>query len=183
MSLSPEGGAHQSVITPASPSRCQHRYYEPAFCARVDMGWLLEALRAILDRGEEESSICGCPPSPWIRLSRAASSGSTRRAERRLPAVDARGEPGWIRGQRRPSFAAGVMVPEAMEAANALAATESWPACLSCEPGQALQGTARPTAISGGASHGRGGRRARRLGSRRHSHCLSFLAQRSVFPS
>ena len=62
VSLSPEGGAHQSVITPgigvALPAIA---YYEPAFALEVE--WiLLGALRALLDRerGESFGGLTGC---------------------------------------------------------------------------------------------------------------------------
>src|SRR6266481_3695857 len=78
VSLSPEGGAHQSVITPGiSIALPAIAYYEPAFALEVE--WvLLEALRAILDRGEGESfylrlstkpvdQALALPPSPEYR--------------------------------------------------------------------------------------------------------------------
>jgi pyruvate dehydrogenase E1 component len=125
VSLSPEGGAHQSVITPgigiALPAIA---YYEPAFALEVE--WvLLEALRAILDRGEGESFYLRLSTKPVDQaLAKPASSAYRRdvlRGGYRL--IDARGEPGWDpEANAVHLFAAGVMVPEAMEAANALRA-------------------------------------------------------------
>jgi pyruvate dehydrogenase E1 component len=122
VSLAPEGGAHQSVITPgvgvALPGAV---YCEPAFAREVE--WiLLDALRGIADRTGE---------SLYLRL-------STRPIDQRLaPApddayraavlrggyrlVDARAEPGWDAGGNAVSlFATGVMVPEAVDAARVL---------------------------------------------------------------
>jgi pyruvate dehydrogenase E1 component len=121
ISLAPEGGAHQSVITPgigvALPSLA---YFEPAFAREVE--WiLLDALAAIAAREGE---------SLYLRL-------STRPIDQRLapPAdpeqrtrvlrggyrlADARSEPGYRVDRAVHVFAAGVMVPEALAAAHAL---------------------------------------------------------------
>ncbi len=70
VSLSPEGGAHQSVITPgigiALPAIT---YYEPAFAQEVE--WiLLDGLRGLVrPRETPRASTCGCPPSPSSRPS------------------------------------------------------------------------------------------------------------------
>src|SRR6266511_1153426 len=125
VSLSPEGGAHQSVITPgigiALPGIA---YYEPAFALEVE--WvLLEALRSILDRAAGESfylrlstkpvdQSLAKPPSPEYR-------SAVLRGAYRL--IDARGEPGWDpEANAVHLFAAGVMVPEAVEATRTLRA-------------------------------------------------------------
>jgi len=121
ISLAPEGGAHQSVITPgigvAVPALA---YFEPAFGQEVE--WiLLDALAAIAAREGD---------SLYLRL-------STRPIDQRLappadPAqrsqvlrggyrlVDARAEPGYRVDRAVHVFAAGVMVPEALGAAEAL---------------------------------------------------------------
>ena len=123
ITLAPEGGAHQSVITPsigvALPAIA---YYEPAFAREVE--WiLLDALAAIAARSGE---------SLYLRL-------STRPIDQDLaPAVsdeyrdavlrggyrlrDARTERGYAVDRAVHLFAAGVVVPEAVEAARALAA-------------------------------------------------------------
>src|SRR5439155_1548974 len=96
ISLSPEGGAHQSVITPgigvALPGIV---YWDPAFAREVE--WiLLEGLRGLAD-GQGEAvylrlstrpvdQSLALPPSPAHRA------GVLRGAYR---LVDARGEPGW----------------------------------------------------------------------------------------
>ena len=121
ISLAPEGGAHQSVITPgigvALPSLA---YFEPAFAQEVE--WiLLDALRAIAGREGE---------SLYLRLSTRpvdqrlappadpAQRASVLRGGYRL--VDARSAPGYRVDRAVHLFAAGVMVPEALAAADAL---------------------------------------------------------------
>jgi pyruvate dehydrogenase E1 component len=122
VSLSPEGGAHQSVITPgigiALPDLA---YFEPVFAREVE--WvLLDALRGIAD---------GSGESLYLRL-------STRPIDQRLaPAPgdayreavlnggyrlhDARTEPGWDPEANAVNlFVSGVMVPEGLEAARLL---------------------------------------------------------------
>src|SRR5262245_26073944 len=123
VTLAPEGGAHQSVITPgigvALPDIV---YWEPAFAREVE--WILLDALARLD-GEREGW------STYLRLSTrpvdqglAPPPGATYRAQvlrggYRL--VDARGEPGWDPETNAVNlFAAGVVVPEAIEAARAL---------------------------------------------------------------
>ena len=125
VSLSPEGGAHQSVITPgigvALPAI---RYFEPAFAQEVE--WiLLDGLTRLLDREHGESlylrlstkpvdQALAPPPSPDHRA-------AVLRGGYRL--IDARGEPGWDPEDNAVHiFAAGVMVPEAVAAARELRA-------------------------------------------------------------
>lgn len=125
VSLSPEGGAHQSVITPgigiALPALV---YYEPAFALEVE--WvLLEGLRALLDREGGESLYVRLSTKP-IAQSLAPGPSDEYRAQvlrggYRL--IDARAEADWDAEDNAVSlFAAGVMVPEAIEAAHALRA-------------------------------------------------------------
>ena len=125
VSLSPEGGAHQSVIMPgigvALPAI---RYFEPAFAQEVE--WiLLDGLSQLLDRAHGESlylrlstkpvdQALAPPPSPTLRA--AVLHGGYR-------LIDARGEPGWDPEDNAVHiFAAGVMVPEAVAAAGELRA-------------------------------------------------------------
>jgi pyruvate dehydrogenase E1 component len=125
VSLSPEGGAHQSVITPgigiALPALV---YYEPAFALEVE--WvLLEGLRALLDREGGESLYVRLSTKPVAQSLAPPPSDEYRaqvlRGGYRL--IDARAEAGWDAEDNAVSlFAAGVMVPEAMEAARALRA-------------------------------------------------------------
>jgi pyruvate dehydrogenase E1 component len=121
VSLSPEGGAHQSVITPgigvALPGIA---YFDPAFAQEVE--WILiEGLSALARRGE----------SLYLRLStkpvdQSLAPPATPEQRARVLAggyrlLDARGEPGWDPEDNAVHiFAAGVMVPEAVEASRAL---------------------------------------------------------------
>jgi pyruvate dehydrogenase E1 component len=122
VTLSPEGGAHQSVITPGiGVSLPGITFWDPTFARDVE--WiLLDALRGLAEgRGEAaylrlstrpiEQSIA-LPPSPAYR-------SDVLRGAYRL--VDARGEAGWDAETNAVSiFAAGVTVPEAVAAARAL---------------------------------------------------------------
>jgi pyruvate dehydrogenase E1 component len=123
VSLAPEGGAHQSVITPAIgvalPAIVS---WEPVFAREVE--WvLLAALRSVAERRE----------SAYLRLStkpidqRLAPPPDAAHRERVLRGgyrlIDGRGEPGWAPEENAVHiFAAGVMVPEAVEASRALRA-------------------------------------------------------------
>jgi pyruvate dehydrogenase E1 component len=121
VTLAPEGGAHQSIITPgigiALPAIS---YFEPAFAQEVE--WiLLDALAAIAAREGE---------SLYLRLSTrpidqglapvpdAAQRVRVRRGGYRL--VDARTQRGYRVDRAVHVFAAGVMVPEAVEAGRRL---------------------------------------------------------------
>jgi pyruvate dehydrogenase E1 component len=123
VSLSPEGGAHQSVITPgigvALPAIA---YYEPAFALEVE--WiLLDALRRILDRERGESCYLRLSTKPVDQSLAPAPSPDYRRAVLNggYRLIDARGEPDWDPEDNAVHlFAAGVMVPEAVEAARTL---------------------------------------------------------------
>jgi pyruvate dehydrogenase E1 component len=124
VSLSPEGGAHQSVITPgigvALPGIA---YFDPAFAQEVE--WILmDGLSALARRGE----------SLYLRLStkpvdQSLAPAATREQRARVlqggyRLIDARGEPGWDPEDNAVHiFAAGVMVPEALEASRALRAS------------------------------------------------------------
>ena len=122
VSLAPEGGAHQSVITPgigvALPAIA---YFEPAFAREVE--WiLLDALRGLADRTgasvylrlstKPVDQSLAPPPSPEYRA-------CVLRGGYRL--IDARGEPGWDPEDNAVHlFAAGAMVPEAVDASRRL---------------------------------------------------------------
>ena len=125
VSLSPEGGAHQSVITPgvgvALPAIA---YYEPTFALEVE--WiLLDALASLLDRDNGESLYLRLSTKP-VDQSLAPAPGSAYRESvlrggYRL--IDARSESGWDPESNAVHlFAAGVMLPEAIDAARALRA-------------------------------------------------------------
>ena len=126
VSLSPEGGAHQSVITPgigvALPAIT---YYEPTFAQEVE--WiLLEGLRGLLRRGDAESFYLRLSTKPIDQALAPAPSTAHREAVLRggYRLIDAREQPGYDpEGNAVHIFAAGVMVPEAVAASRALAAT------------------------------------------------------------
>ena len=122
VTLSPEGGAHQSVITPgigvALPGIV---FWDPAFAREVE--WiLLDGLRGLADGVGEAVYLrlstrpidqsLALPPSPAYRA-------DALRGAYRL--VDARGAPGWDPDANAVSiFAAGVTVSEAVQAGRAL---------------------------------------------------------------
>jgi len=122
VSLSPEGGAHQSVITPgigiALPGIV---FWDPTFARDVE--WiLLDALRDLAEgRGEAAYLRLSTRPidqSQALAPSPAYQTGVLRGAYR---LVDARSEPGWDPEVNAVSlFAAGVTVPEAITAQRAL---------------------------------------------------------------
>ena len=121
ISLSPEGGAHQSVITPgigvALPGMT---YYEPAFAREVE--WiLLRALRGIADRSGD-SLYLRLTTKPVDQALAPAPSAQYRdsvlRGGYRL--VDARMESGYDVDRAVHVFATGAMVPEAMQAMTPL---------------------------------------------------------------
>ena len=122
VSLAPEGGAHQSVITPGiGVALPDIGYFDPAFAREVE--WiLLDALDAIA---------CGRGESLYLRLStrpvdqRLAPAESPSWREQALAGayrlIDARGEPGWDPETNAVHiFAAGVMVGDAVAASRAL---------------------------------------------------------------
>ncbi len=121
ISLSPEGGAHQSVITPgigvALPGIT---YYEPAFAREVE--WiLLGALRGIADRSGDSLYLRLTTKPVDQALAPPPTAGYRERVLRggyRL--LDARVEPGYDSERAVHVFAAGAMVPEAVQAVTQL---------------------------------------------------------------
>jgi pyruvate dehydrogenase E1 component len=121
VSLAPEGGAHQSVITPgiglAVPGLA---YYEPAFAREVE--WiLLAALRDLATRTGESLYLRLSTRPIDQRLAPTADADHRRRVLRggyRL--LDARRDPGFDPDRAVHLFAAGVMVPEAVAASHML---------------------------------------------------------------
>ena len=121
VSLSPEGGAHQSVITPgigvALPGIT---YFEPAFGREVE--WILLAALGDLAARRGESLYLRLSTRPIDqRLAPPADAAQRERVLRggyRL--VDARRAPGFDPDRAVHIFAAGVMAPEALAASRAL---------------------------------------------------------------
>jgi pyruvate dehydrogenase E1 component len=99
-------------------------YYEARFRARSQ--WiLLGALRALLDRERGESLYLRLSTKPVDQSLAPTPSPEYRRAVLKggYRLIDARGEPGWDPEENAVHlFAAGVMVPEAVEAGRALSA-------------------------------------------------------------
>jgi pyruvate dehydrogenase E1 component len=125
VTLSPEGGAHQSIITPsigvALPAMT---YFEPAFAREVE--WiLLEGLAAIAAR-EGESLYLRLSTRPVDQSLAPPPTEAYREAVLRggYRLRDARSIPGFVADRAVHLFAAGVMVREALEAAHTLAAHE-----------------------------------------------------------
>src|SRR5262249_19386115 len=123
VSLSPEGGAHQSVITPgigiALPDLA---YFEPAFAIEVE--WiLLDALGRLAARRDDESLYLRLSTRPIDQRLAPAPSASYRRdvlaGGYRL--IDRRGGRDYRSDENAHHiFAAGVMVPEAVAASRRL---------------------------------------------------------------
>jgi pyruvate dehydrogenase E1 component len=123
VTLSPEGGAHQSVITPGiGVALPDIAYWEPVFAREVE--WiLLDALARLGDEREGRSAYLRLSTRPVDQaLAPAPDEGYRERVLRggyRL--LDARGERGWDAETNAVHlFAAGVVVPEALEAARLL---------------------------------------------------------------
>jgi pyruvate dehydrogenase E1 component len=121
VTLAPEGGAHQSVITPsigvALPAIA---YFEPAFAREVE--WiLLDGLAAIAAR-EGESLYLRLSTRPVDQALAPAPSDQYREAVLRggYRLRDARTAAGYATERAVHVFAAGVLVTEALEAARAL---------------------------------------------------------------
>jgi len=127
VSLAPEGGAHQSVVTPGlGVTLPEIAYYEPAFAQEVE--WILLAgLRAVAERRE----------SLYLRLSTAPVEqrlAPPPSAEQRAAVlaggyrlIDGRSAEGWTPERAVHVFATGVMVSEALAAARRLAEHEACP--------------------------------------------------------
>jgi pyruvate dehydrogenase E1 component len=128
VTLAPEGGAHQSVVTPALGIEVPNLLaYEPTFAREVE--WLLlEALRVIQDPEDGEAvylrlstkTVDQALLQPALdRLGAAALRAQVLRGGYRL--VDRSAEPGYEPGANVVTLvAAGVMVPEAVEASREL---------------------------------------------------------------
>ena len=123
VTLSPEGGAHQSVITPGiGVTLPDIAYWEPVFAREVE--WiLLDALARLHDSHEGRSAYLRLSTRPIEQGLALPPSASYRaqvlRGGYRL--ADARGEPGYDPETNAVHvFATGVTVPEALEAGRAL---------------------------------------------------------------
>ena len=140
VSLAPEGGAHQSVIMPgigvALPGIA---YYEPVFAQDVE--WiLLHGLRRVLDREDGESLYLRLSTRPIAQALAPAPSDALRRAALRgaYRLVDARAAAGYDAAHAVNLFAAGVMVPEALQAASRLALNDVFASVIAVTSPDAL---------------------------------------------
>jgi pyruvate dehydrogenase E1 component len=145
ISLAPEGGAHQSVITPdIGLTLPDLAYYEPAFAAEVE--WILLAgLRAVAERRE----------SLYLRLSTAPVDqrlAPPPTAEHRAAVLaggyrllDGRSRPGWSADAAVHLFAVGVTVSAAVEAARLLVEQGAFPSVfVVTSPDRLYRGLRRP---------------------------------------
>lgn len=121
VTLAPEGGAHQSTMTPSigiEQPRCTS--WEPAFAQ--DLEWcLLEAMESI-GRADGESAYLRLSTRPIDQALAAVPSDAAGRSERRRQALAG----GYVlrASERRPQVAlvgVGVVLPEVCEAADVLA--------------------------------------------------------------
>ncbi len=128
ISLSREGGAHQSVITPSIGTELPHLvYYEPCFGQELE--WiLLASLRNLLDRKHGTSVYLRLSTVPVDQALFPAESGAETEQLRRsvlrggYRLVDHAGHPKYRPGGNVANiFACGVMVPVALEASQELA--------------------------------------------------------------
>lgn len=124
VTLAPEGGAHQSIVTPGLGVTLPGIvYYEPVFAQEVE--WVLLAALDDIARRTGESLYLRLSTRPVDqRLAPAADPDwrtHTLRGGYRL--LDGRQQPGWDPESTAVHiFAAGVLVPEALAAARALTA-------------------------------------------------------------
>lgn len=127
ISLAPEGGAHQSIITPGIGLTLPDlAYYEPAFAGEVE--WILLAgLRSVAERRESlYLRLSTAPvdqrlaPSPTAEHRAAVLAGGYR-------LLDGRSRSGWSADAAIHLFAVGVTVPAAVEAARRLVEQGAFP--------------------------------------------------------
>jgi pyruvate dehydrogenase E1 component len=123
ITLSPEGGAHQSVVTPdvgiALPAIT---YFEPAFAVEVE--WILLHVLRDIDEGTGGSAYLRLSTRPIDQRLAAPATATQREAVLRggYRLIDARTRPGWDATTNAVHlFATGVTVPEAVEASRRLA--------------------------------------------------------------
>jgi pyruvate dehydrogenase E1 component len=128
VTLAPEGGAHQSVITPGlGVALPDLTYYEPAFAREVE--WILLATLATLAERTGESLYLRLSTRPIDQRLAPAPSAAHRRdvLEGGYRLIDARGEAGWDPELNAVHlFAAGALVPEAVEASRLLREDGVW---------------------------------------------------------
>jgi pyruvate dehydrogenase E1 component len=128
ISLSPEGGLHQSLLPPSFGIESPRvTYFEPCFAQELE--WiLLDRVRRILEEPDAESLYLRLSTVPQPQnLFPTGGSVELRRDVLRggYRLIDRRGQPGYLPGVNVVNlFACGVMVPLAVEASNDLAGDE-----------------------------------------------------------
>jgi len=128
ISLSPEGGLHQSLMPPSFGIESPRiAYFEPCFAQELE--WiLLDRVRRILEDPDAESLYLRLSTVPQPQdLFPGTASGELRRNVLRggYRIVDRRGQPGFRPGQNVVNLCTcGAMVPLAVEASNDLAGDE-----------------------------------------------------------
>jgi pyruvate dehydrogenase E1 component len=128
ISLSPEGGLHQSLMPPSFGIESPRiAYFEPCFAQELE--WiLLDRVRRILEEPDAESlylrlSTVSQPQDLFPSASSAELRRNVLRGGYRL--IDRRGQPGFLPGENVVNlFTCGAMVPLAVAASNDLAGDE-----------------------------------------------------------
>jgi pyruvate dehydrogenase E1 component len=128
ISLSPEGGLHQSLMPPSFGIESPRiAYFEPCFAQELE--WiLLDRVRRILEEPDAESLYLRLSTVPQPQdLFPSAPSAELRRNVLRggYRLIDRRGQPGFLPGENVVNlFTCGAMVPLAVAASNDLAGDE-----------------------------------------------------------
>jgi len=120
VSLNPEGGAHQSVITPSIGLELpQLNYWEPAFALETEWA-LLEALRGVADRCDGGSSYLRLSTRPVDQSLMPVTRDDDERHALRAAVLSGAHRVFGERGSAVTIAACGVMVAEAITAAHQL---------------------------------------------------------------
>jgi len=127
VSLSPEGGAHQSVITPGiGVALPDIAYYEPTFAREVE--WiLLEGLRAVAERRESLYLRLSTAPVDQRLAPPADDTHRTAVLAGGYRLIDGRATHGWNPEAAVQLFCTGALVPQAVTAARRLREEGSFP--------------------------------------------------------
>jgi pyruvate dehydrogenase E1 component len=165
VSLSPEGGAHQSAITPSIGLELPGtRAYEPCF-ARETEWCLLEGLRQCLDRANGLSTYLRLSTKPVAQAAFEAALERIGEAELRRQVLLGGYrllEPQSTDGPRVVIAAAGAIVPDALEAARELSEEEVGVTLLNVTSADALFHAWQSATLAGVRSSRAAGHRARR---------------------
>jgi len=136
ITLAPEGGAHQSVITPAvGLALPKVVYWEPCFA--LELEWvMLEALRSLQRDADPESAYLRLSTAPVDQSLLEHDDRETLRRQVLSGAymlIDRSAEPGYVPGHNIVEiWATGVMVPQAMMASRDLLADGVFASVINC---------------------------------------------------